>query len=352
MAFLGLVYAFMPEDTINWEKISNNPNELSNLLSYVLMLIFFYLNYYFIAPQYLIKNHTFRFLALIITGFVIIITVSNNIPWTAFTNPPTHPAPHSDKHLPPPDYRPLPPDDKMPPPHNSGKPPSGKFFFGKSLILFLIGVFYTTALKSNEYKNKLEKEKIETELRYLKAQIDPHFLFNTLNSIYSLAIDENAFSSGNAIIRLSDMMRYVLTDTQHTFVSLTKEIDYLVSYIELQKLRFGNTVTVKFEKTGNFENKKIAPLLLIPFIENAFKYGINPEKESVVNIWLNSLENNLTVTITNKKARQKNIESTGLGIKNTSQRLKLLYPDKHTLVIDETDDNYSVTLFLNLTHNS
>ena len=129
-------------------------------------------------------------------------------------------------------------------------------------------------LKINSRLKLAEKEKVNAELSYLKAQINPHFLFNTLNSIYSLAIEKSDYTA-TAVVKLSSMMRYVITDASHKFVPLEKEINYISNYIELQKLRIDSSIKLMYTVTGDISDKKIAPLVLISFIENAFKYGVN-----------------------------------------------------------------------------
>ncbi|HRD40256.1 MAG TPA: sensor histidine kinase, partial [Bacteroidia bacterium] len=183
------------------------------------------------------------------------------------------------------------------------------------------------------------------ELSYLKAQINPHFLFNTLNSIYSLAIQKSD-ETANAVVKLSGMMRYVLTESQNEFVSLQKELDYINNYIELQKTRLDSTIKLHYTITGTTTGKAIAPLILIPFIENAFKYGVNAEENSEITIEISVNEAAINLFVKNNKVsiRPDPENRSGLGIENTKSRLLLLYPGKHYLNIDDNSASFSVSL--------
>jgi LytS/YehU family sensor histidine kinase len=187
-----------------------------------------------------------------------------------------------------------------------------------------------------------------SELSFLKAQINPHFLFNTLNSIYSLAI-QRSDATPDAVVKLSGMMRYVLQDAQYETVSLQSEVNYIKDYIELQKLRLDKSVKLIFTQEGDLTGKKIAPLILISFIENAFKYGVNSEEDSEIVIRIKS-EKEFSLFVKNNKVRSYSSDepNTGLGIKNTRKRLELLYPGLHTLEISDNEKEFSVNLVIRL----
>jgi LytS/YehU family sensor histidine kinase len=197
-------------------------------------------------------------------------------------------------------------------------------------------------LKMSNLWKQTQKEKLDAELLYLKAQINPHFLFNTLNSIYSLAIVKSDMTA-SAIVKLSGMMRYVLSEAHLETVSLQKETAYISDYIELQKLRLTESANLHFILTGYNTGKQIAPLLLIPFIENAFKFGVNPEKKSEISIHIDIEESHLFLFVKNDKVND-SAEHNGLGIANTQSRLQLLYPGKHELNITDTENQFSVSL--------
>ena len=217
------------------------------------------------------------------------------------------------------------------------------------MFLFISVFIISIALNLQARIKQSEKEKLAAELAYLKSQINPHFLFNTLNNIYSLALkksDDNA----NAIVKLSGMMRYNITDAQSEFIEIEKEIDYISSYIELQKIRIGETAKVNFTINGIAHKHQIAPLLLISFIENAFKYGVNPEIESNIQIAIDITNNTIELKVSNKIVPVSIVGNTktGTGITNVIRRLDLLYSGKYKLQISHTETDYTVTLLITI----
>ncbi|MBI1781673.1 MAG: histidine kinase, partial [Sphingobacteriales bacterium] len=156
-------------------------------------------------------------------------------------------------------------------------------------------------------------------------------------------------TTANAVVKLSGMMRYVTTESQQQLVTLEKEIAYITDYIELQQMRMGNTVQLSYTVTGNLTGKKIAPLILIPFIENAFKYGVNPEKPSLVEVVIDIKGDILELKTHNHKVVTKeHTHGESLGVINTESRLNLMYPGNHELVINEDDKEYLVLLKIKL----
>jgi len=152
------------------------------------------------------------------------------------------------------------------------------------------------------------------------------------------------------VVKLSAMMRYVITDASQDFVPLGKEISYISDYIDLQKIRFGDTVKIDYKTCQPDTGKSIAPLILIPFIENAFKFGVNPEENSFISVILELSDAELHLGVFNHKVhyRSETETSGGLGISNARQRLALLYPDKHRLVIEDSLSHFKVDLYINL----
>jgi hypothetical protein len=216
-----------------------------------------------------------------------------------------------------------------------------------AIFLFLAAIFASVAYRINDHLSKLHQEKVNAELSYLKAQINPHFLFNILNSIYSLAIVKSNLTA-TAIVKLSGMMRYVISETAEKFVPLEKEMSYINSYIDLQTIRLGETAIVNYAFNGETKNKVIAPMLLIPFIENAFKHGVNPEETSQIDIQLSVSDTHLYLHVFNLKVphRISKADYSGLGLENGKHQLAYLYPGKHQLKID--DNNFSFTVNLNI----
>ena len=222
-------------------------------------------------------------------------------------------------------------------------------FLNKKLYLFLFVFLASLFLRIRQHLKIIQQEKASSEISFLKAQINPHFLFNTLNSIYSLSLQKSD-DAPQAIVKLSGMMRYVLNETKDNYVALDKELNYVRDYVELQKLRIEKKVKFKFEIIRNGTEQKIAPLILIPFIENAFKYGVNSEDNSSIEIRINVDGKKLQMLVQNNKVRNMFAEnlSNNLGIENTRKRLELLYPGKYKLDINDLEKEFIVNLFLKL----
>ncbi len=204
--------------------------------------------------------------------------------------------------------------------------------------------------EANRRLNRIEKENIISELNALKAQINPHFLFNSLNVIYSQAI-KNSNKTPDAIIQLSDILRYVIYDSTKDKVSLKTEIKLIEDYIELQKFRIDITSSIKFEHPLQDENCNITPMLLLPLVENSFKHGIKGELDhTFVNIKLETNNSKILFEIENNKGIGETIENDwnrGIGIANIRQRLNLLYPNKHEFKIEESATIFKVNMILN-----
>jgi len=289
----------------------------------ILILMFFYLNFYFLIPRfYFPKKYTYFILAIILCYFIVAFLPGIILPFQESGRPQHHSGPGGNRFI---------------------------FTIGHNLVFFLAVVFFSLMLKINNRWKQTEKEKLKAELSYFKAQINPHFLFNTLNTIYSLAI-QKAGNTAEAVVKLSGMMRYVLSDASHDYVSLEKEIGYISDYIELQKIRFGETVKIDYNPCDPASGKNIAPLILIPFIENAFKFGVNPGEDSFIGINISLSGSELHMKVFNNKVNDRNETETpgGLGINNAKKRLALLYPEKHQLFIEDKDSEYTVDLYINL----
>ncbi len=225
------------------------------------------------------------------------------------------------------------------------------FFPGSNAIFFLVFLISTCIsvtqewLKSEQTKKEVETEKLNTELSFLKSQVNPHFFFNTLNNIYSLAV-VGSDKTAPAIMKLSAIMRYIITDTQSDTVPLENEINFINNFIDLQRVRLTNKVTVSFTTEGNIFNLQIAPLLFICFVENAFKYGVSTKENSTITIAIKTTDTTVQLFTTNTIVKADNgiLDTTGIGINNVKRRLDLLYPDKHNLVILNDGNQFSITL--------
>lgn len=199
---------------------------------------------------------------------------------------------------------------------------------------------------------RLQAEKDTAELAFLKSQVDPHFLFNTLNTLYALALDEEAPQTADSIALLGRLMRYSLHDAQTDVITLEKEVQYLETYVTLQRLRALPHAAISFDVTIPLEKLQalhIAPMLLIPFVENAFKYGVHPSKATTIDILLAEDDAVLSMQCTNTIARLgEEHESGNVGYKNVKQRLAHVYPGAHTLHVDATEQRYRVNLEVKL----
>jgi len=219
-----------------------------------------------------------------------------------------------------------------------------------AFLMLTVSILASISLTINDHLRQLEKEKLVAQISSLKSQINPHFLFNTLNNIYATAIDTSP-RTADMVDKLSEMMRYTMKETQNDFVPLEEEINYLNNYIELQKLRLDSKIKFDYTIEGEFSGLQIAPMLLIPFVENAFKHGVNSEQDSSIRINIKVNESEIHFLVANNKVEiQSGIQenSGGLGIENTKHRLALIYPSGHLLTIKETENDFIVSLHINL----
>lgn len=228
----------------------------------------------------------------------------------------------------------------------------------KTLDLVYIGslVAIIKLIQYNKQQERIQqqlmKERLSAELQLLKNQLHPHFLFNTLNNLYGMVLTQEK-GAADVVIRLSNMMSYMLYECDVPKISLTKEIAHLRNYIELEKIRYKERLDISFEVAGDVEDKQIAPLLLIPFIENAFKHGAAKDDKQTwinINIWVQNdelsfkIENSLPNEI--EENQTANMQS-GIGLQNVRKRLELLYPEKHELTITK-ENSFLVKLDLNI----
>ncbi|AYL97544.1 sensor histidine kinase [Mucilaginibacter celer] len=238
--------------------------------------------------------------------------------------------------------------------HQKGHVISFATYFYSSIFTSLIFVFLSTALKfstdwflNERIQRDLENQRLSAELAFLKSQINPHFLFNSLNSIYSLAYQRSE-TTPEAILKLSEIMRYMLYECNDTKVDLSKELQYLQNYIDLQKIRFGAKAFIDFKVDGNITNQKIEPLLLIAFIENAFKHGVANDITSPIKLLINVADGKLHFYIQNKKHTLNRDAVGGIGLINVQRRLNLLYPDRYKLNIRDEENTYTCELSIDL----
>lgn len=227
-----------------------------------------------------------------------------------------------------------------------------------NLLFLSLGLGYGFAkswVRNEKIRSKLKEEKFKAEMSFLKSQINPHFLFNMLNTAYASSVRNNDTQTSEIIENISNLMRYMTYDSNADKVELDKELDYIREFIKMQKLRFPDDMNAKisFSVHGISDKKEIAPLILIPFVENAFKHGIKLGSESEIQISCEITENMLFFSTKNTLFQNKSVPnsrgSNGIGLDNVGKRLELIYPNKHQLDIRSENEKFLVTLKLDLT---
>jgi len=305
-----------------------------DFIANALMILFFYSNYYFVIPHLYFKHKNVLYFLFLLTAFLLITFLPSLLTGS-----------HLQGGGPPPTINGFQSRDA-----DTHDPLISGFYneISHHIFLYIAIASFSLLLKIQERFLATEKAKHAAQLSSLKAQINPHFLFNTLNSIYALTVKKDDAASG-AVINLASLMRYIIKDSTDNKIPLKKELEYIESYIELQKTRLRNTASVAYSREGTAGEKLIAPLILITFIENAFKYGVNPNQDSDIAIYIRLEDAFISMEVNNKiVVIEKSDESMGIGLTNTKNRLRLLYPGKHTLDIKASDHFYSVNLLIQL----
>jgi sensor histidine kinase YesM len=228
-------------------------------------------------------------------------------------------------------------------------------FINTLLISLLIAGFNTAIAVTNRWfteeqaRKEVEKEHMQSELAFLQNQVSPHFLMNTLNNIHSL-IEGDRKLAQNAVLKLSEMMRYLLYESGRGSTTLKKEIEFLNSYVKLMQLRVDKSVCVNLELPLKFNNVNLPPLLFISFIENAFKHGVSYREPSALSFKMVQNPGYLEFTAVNTISTFKNADSAphsgGFGLENIQKRLSMLYGDRHHLVIDKTEHEFNIKLII------
>lgn len=216
-----------------------------------------------------------------------------------------------------------------------------------SYYILLLGLGVAWFIRQLIFIAKLKNEKSKVELMLLKSQVSPHFFFNMLNNLYGL-VSKDAGKAQELILKLSDLMRYSIYESENETVTLKEEVDYLKNYIELHKMRYHKNIVVNFNCDID-DNKRVTPLLFIILLENAFKHGVEKLRENAnVTINIVSSESDIKFTIENNVDRFENFKSEpGIGLKILKRRLELIYPNKHNLLFSSTESNFSAQLTLN-----
>uniref|UniRef100_UPI0040486173 sensor histidine kinase n=1 Tax=Algoriphagus sp. TaxID=1872435 RepID=UPI0040486173 len=304
-----------------------------------LLIGVFYLNAWLIVPRFLLRGKNYLYLLVIILGagifYGVIVYFEQFIQY----------------------------GEKMHELFNPDEPFTGKRWvpgdvFQMLLYVISIGLSTSVALvekwqKDEAFRGELERQRINTELAYLKAQINPHFFFNTLNNIYSLTTLDVS-KAQEALLKLSRMMRYVLYENQKDETLLSKEVKFIEDYLELMKMRLSEKVKLQVKLQEPKEDLVIAPMLFLPFLENCFKHGVSSQQESEISISLEVMGDTVFFETKNQifpvPPDSPEALENGIGLVNTQRRLSLLYPEKHRLKLDTAESlaEYSVKLTINL----
>ncbi len=334
IAYLALPILLSPDLSSDLHFIHVKPFQ-RDFIFHVFLLLFILLNYFYLIPHFYYNKNKLYYFVIVVLSYIVINLLCNFI--ISFL-PHVNRGPNEFGFGPPPHLE----FERRPP------MPMNMIHLFKNVLWFALATLFCLFLTINKRLKDTQSAKIKTELDYLRAQINPHFLFNTLNTIYSLAIVGSA-KTADSIVKLSNMMRYVLVDSNAKWVSMEDEVNYLNTYIDLQKLRFNKNVSIEFNKDCTKTGILIPPMLFIPFIENSFKYGVSNEAYSEITITLTCDEKYIYFFVGNKKLNKLRIhdESTGIGINNTRTRLELLYPNKHKLDIVEENNEFKVYLKIN-----
>jgi two-component system, LytTR family, sensor kinase len=325
--------------------------------------IIFYVNYLWLTPGFFFGN---KKVIYFLSAGLLVLSMSLLMELTDTTFRPG-PEPHPWAGVPPPmqQLNPLPPgtgNTGMPagpdgPMNGKRQHPSKKWpvynFLMTSVFItgFAIGLRYSDKVIQQEKQRKeAEKDKLNTELAFLKNQINPHFFFNTLNNIYSL-VQTSVQDGQKAILQLSKLMRYLLYETEKGSNLLSQEIDFMRNYIELMKLRLSQRVSLEVTFPEDFPDVSIPPLIFLPFIENAFKHGISYRHPSFIKIMMEANHEGITFECSNSMGGNGEDlfrSDSGIGLENVKKRLSLLFPEKHHLQILTTEQVFRVMLHIDI----
>jgi len=344
---------------LNYFLVKNYPvvfNFSFHLAIWFIYIFIFYVNYLFLIPQFLFKNK------FIIYIFIVIILISTTyiirqkiFEKTRFEIQQQFRADQFKKNVPPPmpqfdrpSFRPKRFFNNRPP----QRPKLNLISIYSLLMVYAISTILALIKRWNDtekQKIEIEKERLQSELKYLKQQINPHFLFNSLNNIYSLALTKSDLTT-DAIIKLSAILRYMIYESQKEKVPLHEELNLIINYVDLQKLRMNEKTVLNFQIEGDSDSYLIEPLLLIPIVENCFEYGCDNINESFIDIFIRIQNSILTLKTRNKivKLPENNLTDKGLGLTNLQRRLTLLYDDKFEFNKQKKNNIFEVTLKIDL----
>ncbi|WP_138989922.1 sensor histidine kinase [Larkinella sp. C7] len=343
VTLVTLPFLFLPLEISTLQRPEVATLLPAKLISDALLIAFFYLNLHRLTPQAL-RGHTIGPVLIGGLGCLLLLTFSQWVVLKGLPYPPGLAFP------------PFPGGVSFPTPPRS---PLwlGSFLPTPQLLSFVLVIGASTSLalwrdlvRTREAQQQMSLEKVTAELAMLKLQISPHFLFNTLNNIRWLT-SQSSDRAEEAIIKLSQLLRYIIYQAHHDQVTLDQEITHLHNYIDLQKMRLIDPDGVRFDWQGDITGKTIVPLLLIPFVENAFKHGQHSQYQSLIHIELTVAGQNLIFKTQNRYFDDHTslaTEDSGIGIQNVKRRLNLHYPDRHQLTLDCELGIYNVFLQVSL----
>lgn len=345
--FAAPLIMFQNDGDFQWGKL------ISSWESVIPFFIIFLFNHFVLVPYLLFRN---KRLTYIISAISVVVLFAFTINYFDHEKPDRIHDKDNLVEMPPPHIRPgidRPPPNMGPPDRKPNPFPYPHFI--NSIILAILIMGFDTGVKmivrwSNLERERtiLEKENVQNQLAFLRNQVSPHFFMNTLNNIHVL-IDINTEEAKEAVIKLSKLMRHLLYDSESELVALNKEIDFIVSYINLMKLRFSEKVDISLNIPNDIPNKKIPPLLFTSFVENAFKHGISYQEHSFININFEFEESKLNFEITNRIQQVAMDEKdSGIGIENSVKRLDLLYGKNYSLTVSEENEIYNLKLSIPL----
>lgn len=294
-----------------------------------LLIVIAYLNLHYFLPKYLLKRRYAAYFGLVLLSILCYLLIQCLFDYYLYGY-------------------------VIGPMRNSNWIESLSYNFFSTLWYLALMVALKLSLDWYEQQRILQKialEKLNAEVNFLRSQVNPHFLFNVLNNLYALTLKKSDLAP-EVVLKLSEMMEYMLYDSDDSTVSLDKEISYLHNYIELERIRYDHNPDISLEVAGNPDGKEIAPLLLLPLVENAFKHGVSKKSEKG---WLHGKirvgPSALEVTIENSKSNMQGKEGKGgIGLANLRKRLELLYPARHSLRVEDRQERFSVFMEINLTH--
>jgi len=320
LLFLMLPALLHPEFSFDLHFITI-PHFQKTFFLYLLLLLFFYAHFYFLIPK-LIEQKKYLLYAFILATFSIAVIAFMHF-FLKASLPPMH------------DMMPNGPGRGHGPPHGPRLNVLKEIF--QFLPPFLAAIFLSFFIRSRTNLREAQKAKLTGELDLLRSKIDPHFLFNSLNSIYALSL-QNSEKMSDAVLHLSEMMRYVLYETKEEKVALEKELQYISGYIEMNRLRLSPNIELEYKLEGKGQGQEIAPMILIPFIENVFKHGLDTEKKIKLNIQIHYTSEQIELRTENPIVTNNKTAGSGLGVDISLKRLKLIYGN-HFAYKQRTEEN-------------